>query len=83
MKARACEGLSGHAGGNRTSLNGTGTFEGLAVGGPSILETTVSDRGTLEDLSQSAISRPTQRRKRRDVRVVEGARLEIDSRRAS
>ena len=55
MKARAREGLSGHVGGNRTSLNGDGTFEGWLQAGPSILETTVSDRGTLEDLSQSAI----------------------------
>jgi hypothetical protein len=46
-----------------------------------ILETSVSDRGPLEDLSQSTLSGSTPRRKwlilkRRDVRVVEGARLE-------
>jgi len=48
-----------------------------------ILEISVSDRGTLEDLSQSSLSSSRSHRKllilkRRDVRVVEGARLESD-----
>ena len=34
----AREGVSGHAGGNRASLNGAGTFEGEQEAGPSILE---------------------------------------------
>jgi hypothetical protein len=39
-----------------------GTFDGCQSVGPSILETTISHRGTFEDLLKSAISRPTQRR---------------------
>ena len=58
------------------------SFRRASREGAAILERPVSDRGTLEDLSQSAkFPSPRDRKllilKRRDVRVVEGARLEI------
>src|SRR5436190_20299651 len=58
------------------------SFRRAGSSGAAILEKPVSDRGTLEDLSQSRPSRSISDRKllilkRRDVRVVEGARLEI------
>ena len=61
---------------------------GASIDGPSaaIFEMPVSDRGTLQGLTQSgfvaSVGLQLVGSKRRDVRVFEGARLEIDSPRA-
>jgi hypothetical protein len=79
MKAAVRESASAHASGNRAWLNGVRTFEDWQYADPSILKATVTDRGTLEDSSQSAISRTTHRRK---LLILKGEMLERSIRHA-